>query len=76
MIGYVYKRQEKYVKKKTKSGITITEWVKTGPNEAWDLNIYSLCAAEIVIYQVSVSVLKKSVSDPRAVFEYYKRLNS
>lgn len=67
---------EKKVKKKTKSGLTITEWVKTGPNEAWDLNIYSLCAAEIVIYQVSVSVLKKSVSDPRAVFEYYKRLNS
>lgn len=67
---------ERKVKKTTKGGLTVTEWVKKGANEAWDLNIYNLCAAEIVIYQVSVSVLNRPVSDPRAVFEYYKRLKS
>lgn len=67
---------EHKVKKVTKGGLTTVEWVKKGRNEAWDLNVYALCAAEIVIAQVSMCVLGKTVSDPRAAFEYYKRLRN
>lgn len=42
---------EKRVKKATPSGLTKIVWEQHGRNEAWDLNIYNLCAAEYVLEQ-------------------------
>ena len=63
---------EKKVKAETKGGLTTVKWVKKGRNEAFDINVYNLCAADMVIFNTSVLFLNLDAANPRAVFEYLK----
>lgn len=63
---------EKKVKAETKGGLTTVKWVKKGRNEAFDINVYNLCAADMVIFNTSVLFLGLDAANPRAVFEYLK----
>ena len=65
---------EQKIKKKSESGRIVINWVKTGPNEAFDLNVYNLCAAELVIAEYSKGLFKQDSAKPKAVFEYFKGL--
>lgn len=61
---------EKKEKIKNQSGYVITKWVQHGRNEAFDINVYNLCAADIVIQQYSTAVLESEYPNPREVFRY------
>lgn len=63
---------EKKVKTQTKGGLTTIKWVRKGRNEAFDVNVYNLCAADMIIYNTSVIALGLDAANPRAVFEYLK----
>ena len=63
---------ERKEKIKLPSGLISIKWVQHGRNEAFDLNVYNLAAADIVIYQYSVTALKLEASNPREVFNWFK----
>jgi len=65
---------EKKVKTQTKGGLTTVKWVRKGRNEAFDINVYNLCAADIVIYNTSIICLGLDAANPRAVFELLKAI--
>ena len=62
---------EQRVKVKTPSGVVKLKWEQHGRNEAFDLNVYNLAAADIVIQQYSAYLGYES-SNPREVFEFLK----
>lgn len=63
---------EKRVKKVSETGFTNISWVEHGRNEAFDLNVYNLCAADLVISEISRNYLKLPTSNASAVFETLK----
>lgn len=63
---------EKRIKRKLDSGLIVITWEAHGRNEAFDLNVYNLCAAEIVINELSKNNLQLPVSNASAVFEMFK----
>ena len=64
---------EQKVKVQTPGGLTAIKWVQHGRNEAFDLNVYNMALADIVIYQQSVLYLGLDSSNARAVFELMKK---
>lgn len=65
---------ERKVKVTTPGGLTTIKWVQHGRNEAFDLNVYSLAAIDMLIKQYSMLVLGYENSNPRGVFDYLKQL--
>lgn len=63
---------EHRVKKVTDSGLITINWVAHGRNEAFDLNVYNLCAAELVISEISRNYLNLQSSNSGKVFEFLK----
>ena len=47
-------------------------WVAHGRNEAFDLNVYNLCAAELVISEISKNALNLPASNAGEVFKILK----
>lgn len=75
--GYTneYLRQlttEKRVKKVHDNGLVTITWKAHGRNEAFDLSVYNLCCAELVINQISREILELDTPNATAVFEYLK----
>ena len=64
---------EQKVKVQTPGGATAVRWVQHGRNEAFDLNVYNLATADIIIAQYSNLYLELDSSNPRAVFELLKQ---
>ena len=65
---------EKKVKTTTQGGLTTVKWVRKGRNEAFDISVYSLAAADMFIYNTSVLFLGLDAANPRAVFAYLKAM--
>ena len=63
---------EKKVKEKTRGGLTTIKWVQHGRNEAFDLNVYCLCCAEVLLNSYLGDDFQ-SVSD---IFDYLKNLKN
>lgn len=60
---------------KPTGGVKI-QWIQHGRNEAFDLNVYSLAAADLYIKNLSIYILELESPNPRAVFEYLKALRN
>ena len=67
---------EQRVKATTPGGSVKIRWVQHGRNEAFDLNVYNLAAADLYIKNLSVYVLGLENPDPRSVFEYLKAIRN
>ena len=65
---------EQRTKITTPGGNIKIQWVKHGRNEAFDLNVYNLAAADLFIRNISLYVLGLDHPDPRYVFEYLKAI--
>lgn len=65
---------ERRVKIKTSGGMEAVKWVQHGRNEAFDLNVYNLAAADFVIHQYSTIFLNLEHSNSRVVFETLKAI--
>lgn len=65
---------EKRVKVVTPSGIVRIKWEAHGRNEAWDLNVYSLLAIDVILLQYSILYLGYETANPREVIEYVKTI--
>ena len=63
---------ERKVKVQTNGGLTTVKWVQHGRNEAFDLNVYSLAAADLIIYQYSIAYLGLDYPNATEVFKYFK----
>lgn len=63
---------EHRVKKVSDSGLISINWVAHGRNEAFDLNVYNLCAAELVISEISRNYLNLQASNSGEVFKILK----
>lgn len=63
---------EQRVKVATPGGFVKLKWIQHGRNEAFDLNVYNLAAADMIIQQYSMIYLGLENSNPRAVFEFMK----
>lgn len=63
---------EHRVKKVSDSGMVSINWVAHGRNEAFDLNVYNLCAAELVISEISKNALNLPASNAGEVFKILK----
>lgn len=63
---------EQRIKTTTPAGIVKIQWVQHGRNEAFDLNVYNLAAADLYIKNLSLYVLGLENPDPNAVFEFLK----
>ena len=61
---------EKKVKITTPGGLIKTKWVKKGRNEAFDLNVYNLCAAELVVQTYSKNLFDTEQVNAKAVFDW------
>lgn len=61
---------EKKIKKTTPGGLIKTQWVQKGRNEAFDLNVYNLCCAELFIQTFSKVKLELEQANAKAVFDY------
>ena len=64
---------ERKIKTVTPGGLTTIKWVQHGRNEAFDLNVYSLAAVDMLIQQYSIIKLGYENSNPREVFETLKK---
>ena len=67
---------EQRVKEITPGGSVKIRWKQHGRNEAFDLNVYNLAAADLYIKNVSLYILKLEKPDPRSVFEYLKAIRN
>lgn len=67
---------EQRVKVTTPGGSVKIRWQQHGRNEAFDLNVYNLAAADLYIKNLSVYVLGLEHPDPRSVFEYLKAIRN
>ncbi len=67
---------EQRVKATTPGGGVKIQWIQHGRNEAFDLNVYNLAAADLYIKNLSVYFLEYENPDPKAVFEYLKALRN
>jgi len=65
---------EQRVKTTTPAGGVKIQWIKHGRNEAFDLNVYSLAAADLYIKNLSLYVLGLDSPDSKAVFDYLKAI--
>ena len=63
---------EHRVKKITDTGRIVISWEAHGRNEAFDLNVYNLCAADLVVNEISRNYLKLPASNAGKVFEVLK----
>ena len=61
---------ERKVKLTTPDGLVAVKWVQHGRNEAFDLNVYNLAAADIVIQRYSMFYLNLENPNPREVFKF------
>ncbi len=65
---------EHRVKEVSDTGFVTIRWVNKGRrNEAFDLNVYNLCCAEIFINEYSRKVLRLDASSPMLTFEDLKK---
>lgn len=67
---------EQRTKVTTAGGNIKIKWVQHGRNEAFDLNVYNLAAADLVIRNYSLYVMGLEKPDSRSVFEYLKAIRS
>ena len=63
--------REQMIKYKRSNGTTGIKWVAKGRNEAFDLDVYNLCAAEIVVSAISEDLGYEQVN-AMEVFDYLK----
>ena len=66
---------EQRVKAITPAGGVKIQWVQHGRNEAFDLNVYNLAAADLYIKNISL-VMGLTSPDARAVFEFLKAVRN
>lgn len=67
---------EQRTKVTTAGGNIKIKWVQHGRNEAFDLNVYNLAAADLYIKNLSLYVLGLEKPDPRSVFDYLKAVRN
>ena len=67
---------EQRVRTTSPTGAVKIQWVQHGRNEAFDLNVYNLAAADLYIQNFSIYLLGLEKSDSRAVFNYLKALRN
>jgi phage terminase large subunit GpA-like protein len=65
---------EQRVKVVTPGGGIKIQWKQHGRNEAFDLNVYNLAAADLFIKNFSIYVLGLEYTDPKRVFDYLKAI--
>lgn len=77
--GDEYFRQlttERRVKTKRPDGLIKISWEQHGRNEAFDLNVYNLCAADLVIQRYSAYYLQLENPNAREVFKFLKSIKT
>ena len=67
---------EQRVKATTPAGGVKIQWIQHGRNEAFDLNVYNLAAADLYIKNLSLYVIELDSPNPRVVFEYLKAVRN
>ena len=67
---------ERKVKTKTPDGLVNIKWEQHGRNEAFDLNVYNLAAADLIIQRYSYFYLRLENPNPREVFKFLKTVNT
>lgn len=64
---------EKKVKERTSAGNFKIKWKSGGRNEAFDLNVYCLCLAELTLYLVSIDELGLEQVDYKLAYDHLRR---